>query len=300
MNKITITLFFSLIAFLGFTQIPNNSFENWTNKGTYEVPDNWSTMNNTTSQYNLFTAVKGTPGNPGNSYLKLTSKTINGSVVNAVAVCGKLDTLTGQAISGFPYSAKPISLTGKWQHMIYTYPEVPQAQGTMKVWLTVWNSSTQQREIVATIDTTFFDMVMSWQTFTFPFTYQSWKYPDSCIIQVNASGSTKKNYDYVYLDNLSFSGTYIGIEDNNNEDFDFTISPNPTNSEIILRFNSNKCEATELEIYSIDGKLVFQQNMELLSGKQEIKLDFNSLSSGIYSVKILNSSGTKTKKLIIR
>ena len=300
MNKITITLFFSLIAFFGFSQIPNNSFENWTNKGTYEVPDDWSTMNNTTAQYNLYTAVKGTPGNPGNSYLKLTSKTISGSVVNAVAVCGKLDTLTGQAVSGFPYSAKPMSLTGKWQHMIYTYPEVAQAQGTMKVWLTVWNSSTQQREIVATIDTTFYDMVMSWQTFNFPFTYQSWKYPDSCIIQVNASGNIKKNYDYVYLDNLSFSGTYVGTDDEKAEMKNFKLFPNPGNNEYTIQFYSEKNETAEIKIFSNDGKLVHQAKFEQIIGNQNLQIVLNEIKSGLYNIQLINSEGIKSRRLIVQ
>lgn len=300
MNNIINAFLFSLITVFGYSQIPNNSFENWTNKGNYDVPDNWSTMNNTTAEYNLFTAVKGTPGNPGNSYLKLTSKTINGSVVNAVAVCGKLDTLTGQAISGFPFSAKPMALSGKWQHMIYTYPEVAQAQGTMKVWLTVWNSNTQQREIVATIDTTFYDMVMSWQNFTFPFTYQSWKYPDSCIIQVNASGSIKKNYDFVYLDNLNFTGTYVGTEDEKVEMMSFKLFPNPGNNEYTIQLYSEKNETAEIKIFSIDGKLVYQNKFEQIIGNQDFQFVLDEIKSGLYNIQLINSEGIKSRRLIVQ
>ena len=40
----------------------------------------------------VYTCVKGTPGNPGTSYLKLVSKTVTGfGVVPGVAVCGTIN-----------------------------------------------------------------------------------------------------------------------------------------------------------------------------------------------------------------
>ena len=40
----------------------------------------------------VYTCVKGTPGNPGTSYLKLVSKTVAGfGVVPGVAVCGTIN-----------------------------------------------------------------------------------------------------------------------------------------------------------------------------------------------------------------
>lgn len=76
--KKTILSIVSVVAFTASTmaQIPNAGFENFTSMGAYDVPNGWGTMNNTTALASVYTAAKGTPGSPGASYLKLTSKTV--------------------------------------------------------------------------------------------------------------------------------------------------------------------------------------------------------------------------------
>ena len=156
-------------------QIPNFSFENWTSMGTYSNPTDWGTMNNTTASTNIFTATKATPGNPGSSYLKLTSKTVGASVVTAIAVSGVLDSITKQPISGFAFNQRPASFTGKWQYMYTTTP------GLISVKLTRWNSVTHARETVANASKTLTGMVMSWDSFNINLTYLNGNYPDTCI-----------------------------------------------------------------------------------------------------------------------
>lgn len=76
-----------------FAQIPNSGFETWMSMGTYENPDGWATPNDFTTSAGVYTAEKGTPGSPGSSYLKLTSKTVGSTVVNGIAVSGVIDPL---------------------------------------------------------------------------------------------------------------------------------------------------------------------------------------------------------------
>ena len=132
------------ISVTAFAQIPNSSFENWTAVGTYSVPNGWGTLNNTTTLAGVYTATKGTPGSPGNSYLKLTSKTVGTGVVNGIAVSGVLDSMTMMPKSGFAYNMRPANFTGKWQHMIYG-----SSQGSIKVTLTRWDTGTNMRMPVA-------------------------------------------------------------------------------------------------------------------------------------------------------
>ncbi len=100
-------------------QISNNSFENWTTVGTYEVLNGWGTLNNSSAIGSVFTVTKATPDNPGNFYMKIKSKTIGTAVVGGIAVSFRLDSLNMKAKSGFPYTGQPVSFTGRWQLMIY-------------------------------------------------------------------------------------------------------------------------------------------------------------------------------------
>lgn len=96
------------------SQIPNFSFENWINTGSYDIPDQWGTLNNTTAASGIFTVTKGIPGNPGVSYLEITSGTVGADVVPGMAVSGALDPITLQPKSGFAFAQRPLSLTGNW------------------------------------------------------------------------------------------------------------------------------------------------------------------------------------------
>ncbi|MBI1836487.1 MAG: hypothetical protein HYR91_04405 [Flavobacteriia bacterium] len=151
-----------------FAQIPNNGFENWTSMGSYSNPDGWATLNDVTAASSVYTATKGTPGNVGASYLKLTSKTVGPTVVNGIAVSGTINPTTMQPSAGFPYTGQPVSLTGKWQHMIFG-----SSQGSVSVTLTKWNTTTNQRDIVASGSQTLSGMAMSWASFTINLNYVS-------------------------------------------------------------------------------------------------------------------------------
>ena len=108
------------LAIRTFAQIPNNGFENWTSMGNYSIPNSWGCLNDMTASKGIYTCEKGTPGDPGNYYLKLTSKTVTGSgVVPGIAVCGTLDQTTKKPLKGFAFNQRPVSLTGNWQYMVF-------------------------------------------------------------------------------------------------------------------------------------------------------------------------------------
>src|ERR1035437_10128853 len=226
--KKTIYIFFAMIcaAVISKAQtIPNNGFENWTSMGSYDNPDSWGTMNNTTATSGIFTAVKGIPGNPGNYYHQLTSTTVGASVVNGIAVCGKLDSISLQPISGMAFTLRPLNFTGKWQHMIYG-----SSQGSVSVKLTRWDSGLNQRITVASANRTLSGMVMSWASFTIPFVYSDGMFPDTCMIVLKASGTSPAEYDYLFVDNLAFTGSNVGIENNEIQLNNISVFPNPSNN----------------------------------------------------------------------
>lgn len=282
-----------LIYAVATGQIPNNSFENWTSMGAYSNPTGWGTMNNKTASLSVYTATKATPGTQGTAYLKLTSKKAGSTVVNGIAVSGKLDSMSMQPLSGFAFNQKPTALTGKWQYM-------GSSPGSIKVTLTKWNASTNMREIVGTATKTLSGMVMSWAGFSIPFTYQSSALPDSCIILLQASGANPVANDYLWIDELAFTGITTQLNNEINVYNNLTVSPNPSNGFVTLNFNTNSSQQKNIQLIDMAGKVVFIKNVNVIKGESEQTIDISQLAKGSYFIKVISTNENEIKKLIIK
>ena len=274
-----------------FGQIPNASFENWTNRGSYENPDGWSTMNNTTSISNVYTATIGTPGNPGNSFLKLTSKRIGNDVVGGLAVSGVLDSVSKSPISGFPFLERPKSFIGKWQYMAVS-------PGLIDITLTKWNAVKSKRDTIAKADFILVDMVMFWDNFKIDFNYLKSDFPDSCIIFLNPSGKTPSGGDYLWLDDLSFEGNVsTGLLRYSDINSSFSVFPNPTSDFVEIQLNGLKGNSLKIELMDLKGTILVSKDIDPLILTNTI--DIRSLSKGNYIVRLISESFSEEKKLCI-
>jgi hypothetical protein len=278
-------------------QIPNTGFENWTSimgsLGSYNNPEGWGTLNDLTTAAAVYTAEKGTPGSPGSSYLKLTSKTAGPTVVNGVAVSGVLNPSTLQPVSGFAYAGQPAALTGKWQHMIYG-----SSQGSISALLTRWDAASGMRVTVATANVTLSGMAMSWANFSIPFNYLDAQAPDSCVIILKASGLNPTNMDYLWVDNLSLSGNVASLSENLNLN-SIQIFPNPSAELITVSFNSTDKTNYTIQILNLSGQMLQQKNLELINGKISTTFSVGALSKGTYFVRITDQKTTVTRSIIL-
>jgi len=274
------TLFYIFIASVGYSQIPNPGFEDWTVMGTYSNPTSWGTMNNNTASSAIFTATKGAPGNPGASYLKLTSKTIGGNVVNGIAVSGVLDSITKLPKSGFPFTQRPQSLTGKWQHMIYGT-----SQGAVSALLTKWNSALGVRDTVAAIAFNLSGMQMSWQNFSIDLVYHSGEYPDSCIIFLQASGPVPAANDYLWVDDLAFVGSVAGLTEMSLPKITVTSFPNPADNSIEFRSSLPLQKSDKVIVYDLPGNEIAQIN----ANESAVVLNTSNFPNGIYIFKVIDT-----------
>ncbi|MBL7773614.1 MAG: T9SS type A sorting domain-containing protein [Chitinophagaceae bacterium] len=284
-----ISLFVTALMFITLiskAQIPNPSFENWETMTGYSNPTGWGTMNNLTSLASVYTAEKATPGTAGSSYLKLTSKTTPAGVANGIAVSGKLDSITQQPISGFPYNNRPTKLTGKWQHMIFG-----SSQGSISIQFTKWNTSMNMRDIIGTGSVTLSGMAMSWASFNIPITFSTADYPDSCIIVMKASGTTPTNNDYLWVDDLAFDAAPLAIHDVAIENI--SIYPNPSSNNWSINGISKSNEVLSFDVINSVGEIVYHTSS---SNKQvQLVIDNKNLAIGNYVLKI---TGNKVKQSI--
>lgn len=296
MKKISTLLIAILFTGILAAQIPNAGFETWTTTGGYDVPTGWDQLNSMTSSMSTYTCTKGTPGTVGSSYIKLVSKTVTGmGVMPGVAVSGVIDMATIKPKSGFPSTVRPVSLTGSWQYMAYGSD-----QGHIAVLLSKWNTAMNMRDTISYTDYALPGMAMSWATFTIPLTYRTGAVPDSAIIVLSASGTTPVNSSYLYADNLAFTGTVpTGISSVVNGGNSFSIFPNPATNVATINYTSKSGQNIKVSINDISGKLIQTIQPSVVSGKNQIQVDLNGLSKGLYIIRLDSEMGTETQKMVV-
>ncbi len=271
--------------------IPNAGFENWTSKGSYNNPDLWSCLNDITTTMSAYTCMKGTPGNPGTSYIKLVSTNVTGlGVVPGISVSGKIDPVTMQPKSGFPFNQRPAKLTGSWQHMIYG-----SSQGFIDIQLTRWDVATSSRKIIASTHQNLSGMAMSWASFNISLTYMDGSTPDSCIITLAASGSAPTANDYLYIDNLAFTGSVAAISEVFSDKI-ISLYPNPASETLVIDLSALDHKNVSFKVFDIQGKVVMEiQNANVAS---KIQLNVANLPKGNYVLNVISKDRTFFRKFI--
>ena len=279
-----------------FAQIPNNGFENWTSMGSYSNPDGWDQLNNLTASASIYTCTKGTPGFVGTGYLKLVSKTVGTNVAPGVAVSGLIDVGAMKPKSGFPYTGQPQKLTGSWQYMAGSTSDA----GFISVILTKWNSTSMKRDTIAKANQVLSGMVMAWTTFNINLTYKSSALPDSAIIVLSASGTTPVANSYLYVDNLSFAGSVVGINTIDNYVSNINTYPNPASDNINVEFYAQKVSTIKLQLVDITGKLIKEINVGEIQGNYKHTINTTGISKGVYFLKVTANDAVEVKKIIIQ
>jgi hypothetical protein len=296
MKKISTLLTAILFSGILAAQIPNSGFETWTTTSGYDVPTGWDQLNSMTSPMSTYTCMKGTPGTVGSSYIKLVSKTVTGmGVMPGVAVSGVIDMATIKPKSGFASTVRPVSLTGSWQYMAYGSD-----QGHIAVLLSKWNTAMNMRDTISYTDYSLPGMAMSWATFTIPLTYRTGSVPDSAIIVLSASGTTPVNSSYLYVDNLAFTGTVpTGISAVVNSSNSFSIFPNPATNVAIINYTSTSSQNVKVSVNDVSGKLIQTIQPSVVTGKNQIQVDLNGLSKGVYVIRLDSEIGAETQQLVV-
>jgi hypothetical protein len=295
-KRMFIALAFIFTGIAAFAQIPNNGFENWTSMGSYDNPDNWTTLNNITASAGVYTCTKGSPGVTGDSYIQLESKSVSGmGVVPGIAVSGTLDMVTFKPKAGFAFTGRPRQLTGSWKYM-----GSGSDPGVIAVYLTKWDASLKKRDTVAAVKHLLVDMAMVWNAFSLDLTYLNASVPDSALIILSASGPAPVEMSYLYVDNLSFTGSANGITAMEKVVSMFSLCPNPAADAVILGLTTMQAANIQLQLTDVSGKLVTTVNAGRIQGNYQYILNTAELTKGIYFLKLLADEVVEVKKLVIQ
>jgi len=81
---------------------------------------------------------------------------------------------------------------------------------------------------------------------------------------------------------------------------EMTIFPNPSSTNAQIRFKADKAALATIMVYDASGKVVLQQQSNVLSGNNSVAINnIVKLSDGMYTVKMISNDVTYSSKLII-
>ena len=112
--------------------------------------------------------------------------------------------------------------------------------------------------------------------------------------------TNNKGGNWLYIDNIRVGNGEWETLDENLQEIDFNIFPNPTTETSYLRFNIKNNQYLEISIYNLLGERVFNKEQLFQKGNNTIQLfDFvKTNSSGLYFVE-LSSKNYYGKNIII-
>jgi C1A family cysteine protease len=91
-----------------------------------------------------------------------------------------------------------------------------------------------------------------------------------------------------------------GFNSKNDLNKKFEVFPNPSNGEFAISFNNLTIETVRLQLYSIDGKLVYEKNLNDIHSGKTIDLNLPNTDTGIYFLQLQTEEHTGTKKIIVQ
>ncbi|MBP1630158.1 MAG: leucine-rich repeat protein [Bacteroidetes bacterium] len=90
--------------------------------------------------------------------------------------------------------------------------------------------------------------------------------------------------------------SFVGLENEIDNNISVKLYPNPTNKKAILSIE-NGVEMTEVQIIDMYGKIVDMYKLE--GGKSQLEINVEGLAKGIYNICIISGKDIQTKKLIV-
>ena len=286
--KSTLLLFcIASFALSSYAQdIPNPSFENWSEKGTapfiYSDPDGWSTSNVFSPFGYPILVEKVADAQHGSWALKATTKTTT-SFFNS----GK-DTLSCYVTLSFPHKGVPAYFNGYYKSDVKgidsaaIYVTVPWKENysTIIAYQIIRGNSNGQ-----------------YVPFSLP-TYYFGETKDSItvIISTNFSfNSNKKGTPGTTLtvDNLSFSDFPLAVEDQQTSNTIFPLSPNPSSGYFHI---ASPIGTGEISICNTAGKVVYKEQYNTLEAKD---IDLSNQPKGLYFIVFKAGSKMYNEKLLL-
>ena len=121
------------------------------------------------------------------------------------------------------------------------------------------------------------------------------KKPNALRVEISSDNPRKEN------SNFSVNGkdiTFTGLQEATSA-YSLNIYPNPSNGQLFVEYSAQKSSVAQLEMIDMLGKVVYQKNMQLTSGRHTIRLDELNLDSGVYFLKMTDENNDQFSKKVV-
>jgi len=81
---------------------------------------------------------------------------------------------------------------------------------------------------------------------------------------------------------------------------DLSVFPNPSNGKLNVQFTINEIQSVKIEILSLKGESLYNQDLGNFKGSFDKQLDLSSLAKGIYILRLTSDQGTTNKKIVLQ
>ena len=287
MKRFILILGILTLAILNCKSQINPGFENWTTQYTYEIPDNWQTLNFLSTMGNPLSAFKatGVDKHSGNYALKLKTVYLNNNPFP-----GTLRDTIGYAFTGKVTISPPTlkygyQFTGRPEKMEFYAKYQPVGSDTAGgvVLLTKWDGI--KHDTIAYGDVKI-PATAAYTLFQINIIYNSTEIPDSALIAF--ASSYKKSISRVnstlFVDDLAFTG-WVGINEPKHDIENVKVFPNPVRDGVTILAQIK--EADNVQILDAAGRLSGTYKIENFTAK----IDTNLLSDGTYFYNIRDKKG---------
>lgn len=297
--------FFTLMFFVLFITasaiaqdtIANPGFENWAytpvpNPGYYN-PDPWHTLNSLTALVGTTTAYQDSVPSEvhsGKYSLKLVTKVAGPRIAPGMLSSGPIS--QSGPYGGTPINSRPQKMNG-W----FKYFPFGADTASMEIHLFKWNSATMTHDEIGTGIKLVSDSVTSWTNFSVPVSYTSTAVPDTALLLFFASNNNPKVNTILLLDDLSYDYTSDVKE---NETLEARVFPNPVSDEITVSFDQERSGYVEINLFSIDGKLMKNLFADKNNSSSFTRtFDISGLTCGVYLLEIKDGVKGGYHKIIV-
>lgn len=296
MKKVLLILcyFFAQVFVSAQTEIPNASFENWTDEGTYDTPNDWISLNVLAGLGAPAVASKSADAQLGTYALKLETVSFFGNKIPGLCYLGEyeinlLDPASG-TLFGKPFTGRPTRFKGA-----YKYTPIGGDVGGISLQLWRTNPATGKRDTIAQATLTAETTSASYQTFDLPVDYTSPEQPDSISIVIVSSANVGQ-YEVgsaLYVDNLSLDYFAVGVPVIASNIV--KLYPNPATNQISIVSNDFAPFGSQFLLYNVLGKLVLTQTI----AQQNTTIPLAHLPKGVYTYRLYSPNGDKSKGQLV-
>ncbi len=263
---LTLVLFFTQVT-LGLSQ-QNTNFENWSDKGQYEDPDNWKT-------FNMFSGLGGNI-----SCFRLNGQTnLSNALGLTAAKIPNIDTLQGIILQ----SGKVTDLYKSFE-VLFQYNGKTTDSASISVFY--FKNFISQANVVGS-GLLYFQPSSNWTKTSLDINWDNTIAADSFTIMI--SSSRKNLNDTLIIDYINFSKYKLELD--NPQNLQTNIFYNLNNKQLVFPNNS---KSANIKIYNSQGQLILSEKFVSET------FDLSSLTSGLYHYYIeLDSGQTTTNKIVI-